>query len=154
MNEPRDARRVTTAELAAAGSARRSEEEVAEIQTNADTSRSSIRPVPPREAGAGTMVAAPVVKVEPATPLFAEDEGAHFRERWETIQTGFVDEPKGAVEEADTLVAEVMQRLAVVFAHEREKLESQWSGGTDASTEDLRQALRRYRTFFDRLLSV
>ncbi len=47
-----------------------------------------------------------------------------------------------------------MQRLAQIFADERSKLESQWGRGDDISTEDLRQALRQYRAFFDRLLSV
>ena len=65
-----------------------------------------------------------------------------------------MDEPRSAVEQADGLVAEMMKRLAQVFADERGKLEEQWSRGDDISTEDLRQALRRYRSFMDRLLSV
>ena len=77
-----------------------------------------------------------------------------FRSRWQEVQTGFVDEPRHAVAQADGLVAEMMQRLAKVFADERGKLEEQWSRGDDISTEDLRVALRRYRSFFDRLLSV
>ena len=70
------------------------------------------------------------------------------------MQTGFVDEPRAAVEQADALVAEVMKRLADSFATERQALEQQWSRGDDVSTEELRLALRRYRSFFDRLLSV
>lgn len=89
-----------------------------------------------------------------ATPLFPTGEAEGFRGRWTDVQTGFVDEPRSAVEQADTLVAEMMQRLAQVFAEERAKLEEQWSRGDDISTEDLRQALRRYRSFFDRLLQV
>lgn len=89
-----------------------------------------------------------------ATPLFSEDEGHRLRTRWEQIQTGFVDEPRHAVEKADVLVAETMKRLADVFSDERSELESQWTRGDDVSTEDLRIALRRYRSFFDRLLSV
>jgi len=85
--------------------------------------------------------------------LFGQDETQHFRDRWDDVQTGFVDEPRRAVEQADELVAEVMKRLAEIFAAERSKLESQWSQGSDVSTEDLRLALRRYRSFFDRLLS-
>jgi hypothetical protein len=77
-----------------------------------------------------------------------------LRTRWLDIQTGFVDEPRQSVEQADGLVAEVMKRLAESFVTEREQLERQWSGGGDVSTEDLRQALRRYRSFFDRLLSI
>ena len=89
-----------------------------------------------------------------ATPLFPTGEAEGFRNRWTDVQTGFVDEPRSAVEQADTLVAEMMKRLAQVFAEERAKLEEQWSRGGDISTEDLRQALRRYRSFFDRLLQV
>jgi len=89
-----------------------------------------------------------------AEPLFPSGEAEGFRGRWVEVQTGFVDEPRNAVEQADSLVAEMMKRLAQVFADERGKLEEQWSRGDDISTEDLRQALRRYRSFMDRLLSV
>lgn len=88
------------------------------------------------------------------TPLFPTGEAEGFRSRWSEIQTGFVDEPRRAVEQADGLVAEMMQRLAQVFADERSKLEEQWSRGDDISTEDLRVALQRYRSFFSRLLSI
>jgi hypothetical protein len=89
-----------------------------------------------------------------ASPLFPAGEATSFRARWSEAQTSFVDEPRHAVEQADGLVAEMMQRLAQVFADERSKLEQQWSQGDDVSTEDLRVGLRRYRSFFDRLLSV
>ena len=79
---------------------------------------------------------------------------ATFQERWKEIQTRFVDEPRGAVEDADGLVANLMQQLAEGFAKERERLEAQWGRGEDISTEDLRVALQRYRTFFQRLLST
>ena len=88
------------------------------------------------------------------TPLFHEEEGRGFHSRWEAIQTGFVDEPRTAVEQADALVAEVMKRLAEVFADERTALEQQWGRGDNVSTEDLRVALKRYRSFFQRLLAV
>jgi hypothetical protein len=87
-------------------------------------------------------------------PLFADDESGRFRTRWHEIQAGFVDEPRQAVQEADSLVAELMQRLAETFSGERARLESQWGAGGDASTEDLRVALQRYRSFFERLLAV
>ena len=77
-----------------------------------------------------------------------------MRKRWSDIQASFVDEPRQAVEQADGLVAEVMQRLAQVFADERGRLEGQWDRGEDTDTEALRQALRRHRSFFDRLLSM
>jgi hypothetical protein len=86
--------------------------------------------------------------------LFAREDNAEFQRRWEAIQTGFVDEPRQTVEQADELVAQVMQRLAQGFAAERERLEQQWGRGEDVSTEDLRIALQRYRGFFQRLLSA
>jgi hypothetical protein len=95
----------------------------------------------------------PADRAEPAG-LFPGNEAQSFQGRWSDIQTSFVDEPRRAVEQADSLVAEVMQRLAAVFAEERSQLEQQWDRGEDTDTEALRQALRRYRSFFDRLLSM
>jgi len=88
------------------------------------------------------------------TPLLAGDVVNELRTRWTDIQAGFVDEPRRAVEQADSLVAEAIKRLAETFANERNQLEGQWDRGSDVSTEDLRQALQRYRSFFSRLLSV
>jgi hypothetical protein len=87
-------------------------------------------------------------------PLLPSDDVESYRGRWETIQASFVDEPREAVHDADRLVADLMQRLAATFAQAREGLESQWDSGDDVSTEDLRVALTRYRSFFDRLLSA
>jgi|SRR5689334_10931806 hypothetical protein len=89
-----------------------------------------------------------------AATLFPHEEMDHLRSRWSEIQTGFVDEPRKAVEQADVLVASAMKRLAEVFADERSRLEQHWDRGDNVSTEDLRVALQRYRTFFHRLLSV
>jgi hypothetical protein len=89
-----------------------------------------------------------------APQLFERDESSGYQGRWETIQTNFVDDPRRTVEEADELVAEVMRRLAESFAAERERLEGQWGRGEDVSTEDLRVALQRYRSFFQRLLAA
>jgi len=89
-----------------------------------------------------------------ATPLFSENETKDLHSRWDDIQTGFVDEPRRAVEQADELVAAAIKRLAEVFASERSNLEQQWDRGNDVSTEDLRVTLQRYRSFFSRLLSV
>lgn len=91
---------------------------------------------------------------EQAAPLLSPEEAKELRARWDAIQGTFVDEPRRAVEQADSLVAGAMQRLAEMFAVERAKLEGQWDRGDDVSTEDLRLALRRYRSFFGRLLSV
>jgi len=88
------------------------------------------------------------------TPLFITEDAEAYRTRWGGIQSGFVDEPRKAVEEADALVAEVMKRLAEGFADERRRLESQWEHADQVSTEDLRVAMQRYRSFFERLLAV
>ena len=87
-------------------------------------------------------------------PLFPTNELEELRNRWSGVQTAFVDEPRRAVEHADGLVASAMKRLAEVFAEERSKLEQQWDRGGNVSTEDLRIALQRYRSFFHRLLSI
>ena len=89
-----------------------------------------------------------------STPLFSDSDQKDLRSRWSNVQTGFVDEPRKAVQEADNLVASVMKRLAEGFATERANLEKQWDRGDDVSTEDLRIALQRYRSFFDRLLNA
>lgn len=89
-----------------------------------------------------------------AAPLFPPEEADSLRGRWDAIQTEFVDEPRHAVEKADALVGDVMHRLANGFSHERSRLEKEWDRGDEVSTEDLRVALKRYRSFFDRLLSV
>jgi hypothetical protein len=93
-------------------------------------------------------------KDETTDSLLPDDAAKGFGERWEEIQTSFVDEPRTSVEAADQLVAEVMQRLAESFARERSDLEQQWDRGEDVSTEDLRVALQRYRSFFQRLLAA
>jgi hypothetical protein len=87
-------------------------------------------------------------------PLLPGDQAEQFTSRWEKIQAGFVDEPRDSVEQADALVADLMRRLAAGFSDERKQLESQWDRGDDVSTEDLRVALTRYRSFFERLLSA
>lgn len=95
-----------------------------------------------------------VAAVPGAVPLFSESEMKDFRSQWSNLQTGFVDEPRQTVEGADKLVAAVMQRLAEGFANERSGLEKQWDCRDNVSTEDLRLALQRYRSFFDRLLKL
>jgi hypothetical protein len=87
-------------------------------------------------------------------PLLGGDDIEDLRSRWDQIQTGFVDEPRNAVKQADELVAQAMKSLAESFADERGRLEQQWDRGDNVSTEELRQALRKYRSFFQRLLTV
>lgn len=89
-----------------------------------------------------------------AGPLLSSDDAEAFRARWTDVQNGFVDEPRRAVEAADSLTAELMQHLAKTFADERGRLEHQWDRGDDVSTDDLRGAFQRYRSFFERLLSA
>jgi len=100
-----------------------------------------------RESGAAAEAATT------AGALFPNDELHNYRTRWDQVQTSFVDEPRRAVEQADGLVANVIQRIAEQFSNERTKLEERWSKGENVNTEELRQALRQYRSFFDRLLS-
>ena len=92
---------------------------------------------------------------EAREPLLPAEQSDRFEQRWHEIQASFVDEPRRSVEQADTLVAELMQELASGFSETRSRLEAQWDNeGDDASTEDLRVALTRYRSFFNRLLSA
>jgi hypothetical protein len=97
---------------------------------------------------------APSQEAAGAAPLFSDADVTDLRSRWSNVQAGFVDEPRRAVEQADNLVASVMKRLAEGFANERSNLEKQWDRGDNVSTEDLRVALQRYRSFFDRLLNA
>lgn len=103
----------------------------------------------PEDTGNGA-TAAP----ETRASLLEQGELQSITMRWKDIQAEFVDEPREAVQQADALVAELMQQLAVMFATERAELESRWAGGSQVSTEDLRQGLRRYRSFFERLLAA
>lgn len=91
---------------------------------------------------------------ERLAPLFSADVAEDYRARWTAVQGSFVDDPREAVEQGDELVAQVMKSLAESFAAEREELEGQLGESGEASTETLRVALRRYRSFFERLLSL
>jgi hypothetical protein len=84
--------------------------------------------------------------------LLDREESEHLRTRWNEIQGKFVDEPRSAVQQADALVSEVIEKITQMFANEHSSLEGQWNQGNDVSTEDLRQALQRYRSFFNRLV--
>jgi hypothetical protein len=85
--------------------------------------------------------------------LFPTTELNDLRAKWDKAQIGFVDEPRAAVKQADELVATLVTRISEQFSATRTELEHQWDRGDNVSTEDLRQALRRYRSFFDRLLA-
>ena len=136
-------------------------EELRETVTTADLAQpkrpasaiEELGPKPVRSERVETPASTPTESTENAS-LFSAHELDDLRNRWNTVQTGFVDQPRRAVEQADELVASAMQRLAEVFAEERSKLEKQWDRGDNVSTEDLRVALQHYRSFFQRLLSV
>jgi hypothetical protein len=145
MTDPRrpDDARLSTADLAAASDRPMERDVTREVQQeHASVVADATRP------------AADTNEDQRATPLFAQNESEDFRRRWTDIQAAFVDEPRQSVENADSLVAAAIKRLAEMFARERSSLEQQWAQGGDVSTEDLRVALQRYRSFFDRLLSV
>lgn len=107
------------------------------------------QPVRPRPDGDTAAVA----EIEEG-PFFTGDEGERFRSEWQRVQTAFVDDPRAAVQQADSLVTRVIDRLVAVFGDERSRLEAQWARGGEAETEALRVALQRYRAFFGRLLSI
>jgi hypothetical protein len=97
----------------------------------------------------------PTAGVEPsADELLFADDVSRLRSRWDDVQAAFVDDPTECVQKADALVAEVVEQLTAGFSEARSRLEAQWARGENASTEDLRLALRRYREFFQRLLAV
>jgi hypothetical protein len=87
-------------------------------------------------------------------PLFEEDAARKFRSRWMAIQSKFVDDPRDSVKQADDLVADIIKNVTMSFADRRIGLEKQWNSGDNISTEDMRQALKRYRAFFERLLTL
>jgi hypothetical protein len=143
MKQEADEKHLSTADMVAAAEGGGPEietgERLVEPPEEPDTKRAP--------QGAGGVTETP----EEVMALLAEEQAHELRTRWADVQTGFVDEPRRAVEQADALVADAMKRLAQSFANERAQLESQWSGGSNVSTEDLRLALLRYRSFFDRL---
>jgi hypothetical protein len=147
----------STADLADTGSvAPGPEEEVAEGTPAPQEERAESVAESGGESATGTAGTlsgtATTAAEEQRRPLLEDEELDGFRGRWDAVQVGFVDEPRGSVQQADALVAELMQRLAQTFSDERTSLESQWEQGADVSTEDLRVAMQRYRSFFDRLL--
>jgi hypothetical protein len=150
-------RGLTTEQIAAAGTAP-GQEETPDAEFSAGAQDAEF---PAGGQDAGIPAGAPdagdggvVTNQGPRASLLEDGELQSITMRWKDIQAEFVDEPTAAVKEADALVAELMQRLASMFATERAELETRWAGGTQVSTEDLRQGLRRYRSFFERLLAA
>ena len=138
MNEATNEKNLTTADLVAAA--------------KAPNEKRDPRAASPEPAASRDAVGAE--EREQLVELFPQDLAQDFRSRWDAVQIGFVDDPKQSVQKADELVAQVMSSLAETFAKERSELEAYVSGTETASTENLRVALRRYRSFFERLLSL
>ncbi len=150
-----DESELTTADLAAANQPKPRAASELVTETDSESESQDYPAVPGARDKSRTHAVAAASAMERETgPLFSGDEANELRSRWDAIQVGFVDEPRRAVELADNLVAGTMKRLAEIFTDERSKLEGQWDQGENVSTEDLRLALRRYRSFFSRLLSV
>jgi hypothetical protein len=149
MNDPEstEGRALSTEQIAAAGAEREDRASSSQDPLHAPAEQS----VPAQQAAPGS---APGAGDQPRAQLLEDNELQNLLVQWKDIQAEFVDEPRKAVQAADALVAELMQRLAQMFASERAQLESRWSGGEDVSTEDLRRGLRRYRSFFERLLAA
>lgn len=140
--EPR--RPLRTSDLAAAGTPRAAREEETPDERPEDV-EARRQPAAPRQTAPES---------ERLEPLFPPDTSERYRTRWAEVQSGFVDDPRRAVANGDELVAEVMKSLAESFAHERGRLEEELTRTGEASTETLRLGLRRYRSFFERLLSL
>jgi hypothetical protein len=134
--EPRE-RNLTTADLAASA--------------NKPPSSSSGRSVLEINTGEVAQIRKEEAKL---APLFTEDEAADFRSRWDVVQSGFVDDPQQAVRAGDELVAQVIKSLAETFSNQRSTLEGELNQADQSSTENLRLALRCYRSFFERLLTI
>ncbi|MGH3187421.1 MAG: hypothetical protein ACRDPY_02965 [Streptosporangiaceae bacterium] len=154
-------RGLTTEQIAAAGSRTRQEDVQAPVghegfdDDYADQdARLTAADAASGHADRGDPYGSVAADPEPRASLLEDGELQSMTMRWKDIQAEFVDEPRTAVQEADALVAELMQRLAAMFAGERAGLEERWAGGNRVSTEDLRQGLRRYRSFFERLLAA
>ena len=143
MNHATDERPLTTADLAAATDA---------AQRPPTAQQEDVRE--PAERSKNTNPRADREDEQQLAPLFTPEAAEGFRSHWDAVQIGFVDDPKQAVRSADELVAQVMKSLAETFSRERTQLEAQFKETEDTSTENLRIALCRYRSFFQRLLSL
>lgn len=135
MSEEKREKQLSTADMVAAAESERQEDAERVERHGAEEVESSIM-------------------AEESVPLFEEGEAQEYRSNWSEIQTRFVDDPRDSVEDADELVAHVIKSIAETFAEERAFLEDQWNRGDEVSTEDLRIAMKRYRSFFNRLLSL
>jgi len=139
MNTELKEKDLTTSDLATAAEARTAQREVEQDVNESPTENRN---------------AEVITEDEQLAPLFSPDAAKEFRSRWDAIQSSFVDDPKQAVRQGDELVAQVLKSLTETFSNERSRLEGQLDQSDKASTENLRVALRRYRSFFEHLLSL
>ncbi|MFJ1765652.1 hypothetical protein ACIOD2_35370 [Amycolatopsis sp. NPDC088138] len=142
---------LSTADLASASSRPAHGTDDTDTAVDTDTDTAVDTETDTVDTGAAPRSARPSNDTDDEQPLIDEEKVTGFRDRWQGVQTGFVDDPQKAVREADELVAGVISALATTFAEHKSELEGQWQHGEPA-TEDLRLALRRYRSFFDQLL--
>lgn len=160
MNEPRSTSDGTeTLDRHAHGSPASSDVPAGSLWANAiSASETPSRPTATRDSADEKIIdpeAETITRVGTAaspTALLELEESGRLRTRWNEIQGQFVDEPRSAVQQADSLVSEVIEQIIRIFAKEHSALESQWKRGNDVSTEDLRKALQQYRSFFNRLV--
>ena len=153
-NRETSGRTLSTADLAAAA---RRPDRIADDTAEPALNEERMPPVPDRENEI-TGHSLDVTETQPARealePLFTPELAETYRVRWNAVQSGFVDDPRRAVRSGDELVAQIMTNLADTFAAERQRVEAQLDDSGESSTENLRVALRRYRSFFERLLSL
>ena len=153
-NRETSGRTLSTADLAAAA---RRPNRIADDTAEPALNEERMPPVPDRENEI-TGHSLDVTETQPARealePLFTPELAETYRVRWNAVQSGFVDDPRQAVRSGDELVAQIMTNLADTFAAERQRVEAQLDDSGESSTENLRVALRRYRSFFERLLSL
>ena len=126
---------------------------VDDVARDVSAAANTVRPVE-REVPRPRYDGSPADAANERAALFEPAVLNDFNTRWSEVQTGFVDEPRSAVQRADALVSDVINRIGDSFSRERAQLEQQWDRGGDVSTEDLRLALQRYRSFFSRLLTL
>jgi hypothetical protein len=129
-------------------------EQVVERARSENVERNVSRPEQRRDERVAENQAPANTLDEGLEPLFEEESARKFRSRWQVIQGKFVDDPRDSVKQADDLVADIIKSVTMSFADRRMGLEKQWNSGEDISTEDMRVALKRYRSFFERLLTL
>ena len=119
------------------------------VRTRADTA-ADVAPAATATEPAGKP--APAASTE-AHGLLSAERSAEFKRRWRDLQADFVDDPQHAVREAGDLSREILWALSDTIADTDQVDRWQAADGT-SGTEDLRIALRQYRSLVDRLLEL